>query len=399
MERNLALYPRYQASRNLLFWAPIFFLYFSTHLSADAVLRLEAIYYVGVVALEVPSGWLSDRIGRRPTLIVASALWIAACLLFAATASFWTFAAAQLLLAAGMAFNSGADSALLYETLVSLDRGAEIAMHEARAQSAAFVALAVSALAGGALASLDLRVAYALSAAAAAVALLYALRMREPPSHDARAAAPIAQARAITSHLGDRTLRWAFAFAIVLTVFVHVPYELLQPWLALALDGHDTREAATPAISGAVVAGGMLVAALVSRGATRLGRRLGDAGALLASLALLAAILVAMGLAAHVVLVPVVLLRSVPIAVATPLLAAMVHPRLPSATRATYLSMQSLAGRLGFAAWLAVASFVAGDIAALDARAIGELAIGSAALLAICAVVLRLTRKGEAPRP
>jgi MFS family permease len=35
------------------------------------VLRLEAIYYIAVVILEVPSGYFSDRFGRRQTLLIA----------------------------------------------------------------------------------------------------------------------------------------------------------------------------------------------------------------------------------------------------------------------------------------------------------------------------------------
>ena len=58
----------------------------------------------------------------------------------------------------------------------------------------------------------------------------------------------------------------------------------------------------------------------------------------------------------HPALLPLVALRSVPTALSGPILAAMIHPRLPSQVRATWLSIQSLAGRLSFAAVLAGAS-------------------------------------------
>lgn len=41
---------------------PVFVLYFFQHMSLGSVLRLEAIYYLGVVVLEVPSGLERDRI-------------------------------------------------------------------------------------------------------------------------------------------------------------------------------------------------------------------------------------------------------------------------------------------------------------------------------------------------
>ena len=112
MQRNLRLYLVYQVAHNGYFWLPVFFLYFSSILPAGEVLLLEAIYYLGVVVLEVPSGYLSDRIGRRVILVLSMAMWLGACLVFAFTSSFAAFAAGQLLLSAGMAFNSGSDTSL-----------------------------------------------------------------------------------------------------------------------------------------------------------------------------------------------------------------------------------------------------------------------------------------------
>ena len=77
IERNVRLYPLYQAFFNAYFWLPVFFLYFSKHFSLAQVLQLEAIYYLAVVSLEVPSGYFSDVIGRRPTLLTSSSNVIA----------------------------------------------------------------------------------------------------------------------------------------------------------------------------------------------------------------------------------------------------------------------------------------------------------------------------------
>ena len=72
MSRNVALYPLYVAFFGTMAWIPIFFLFFSQHLSLEQVLQLEAIYYVSVVLLEVPSGYFSDVVGRRATLLVST---------------------------------------------------------------------------------------------------------------------------------------------------------------------------------------------------------------------------------------------------------------------------------------------------------------------------------------
>ena len=73
-ERNISLYPWYQAATGFLPWMPVFFLYFSATVSLQQAIELGAIYYFAVVLFEVPSGYLSDRIGRRTTLLLAATL-------------------------------------------------------------------------------------------------------------------------------------------------------------------------------------------------------------------------------------------------------------------------------------------------------------------------------------
>ncbi len=159
MLRNVKLYPYFQACASLHFWLPVFFLYFLSVLTVQQVLILEGVYYWAVVLLEVPSGYFSDRIGRRPTLLIAGIAWTAAYLLFAVSHSFPVFVAAQILLAVGMAFKSGTDSSLLYDSLLTVDRSDEYGQHEANGQSYGFYATAGASLAGGILAGYDLRLA------------------------------------------------------------------------------------------------------------------------------------------------------------------------------------------------------------------------------------------------
>ena len=56
----------------------------ATLLPLADVLVLEGLYFLCVVLVEVPSGWIGDRIGRRPTLLVgASLMAVSHLLLFA----------------------------------------------------------------------------------------------------------------------------------------------------------------------------------------------------------------------------------------------------------------------------------------------------------------------------
>ena len=64
MTRNIRLYRWFQFFQGLLFWQAVWFLYFQGTLSAAEAVLLYAIFNVATTALEVPSGWMSDRLGR-----------------------------------------------------------------------------------------------------------------------------------------------------------------------------------------------------------------------------------------------------------------------------------------------------------------------------------------------
>jgi MFS family permease len=399
MPRNLRLYPYYQLCRSLLFWLPVFFLYFASHVSAAEVLQLEAIYYAGVVALEVPSGYFSDRVGRRITLLISTVSATAAYAVFATSGSFASFAVAQLLLALAMAFNSGTDTSLLYDSLTELGRGAEIGDHEARAQAYSFGGFAVSALVGGALAGVDLQIAYALSGAGAAASFALAAAFTEPTAHDEPALPPLRQLGAVTGALRDPMLRWLMLFAVGITVLAHVPYEFFQPYLAFLFASYDLGDyQVTPLIAGGLVAAMMTASAIVGRRAMAVRSRFGVHGTLIAMLALLGGVIVAMGAVLHPIILPVLMLRSVPYAIATPIVNAEIHPRVATSYRATYFSVQSLAGRLAFSGALAVASLAVGDMAALTHGRMADVmyAFGAGAAILIAALALLRPARSEA---
>lgn len=391
MERNLTLYPWLHVGRSALFWLPVFVLYFSSLLAPADVLRLEALYYAGVVLLEVPSGYFSDRVGRRITLVIATLAWVAGAALLATSSEFWGLAAGQLLLATGMAFQSGTDSALLYDSLVVLDRDEEFASREARARSFGFASLAVSALLGGMLASLDLRLGHALTALVGLLAVAATVGMHEPPRTDS-AASPLEQLRTVGAQLRKPVLRWTLAHAIGMTVAAHVPYELAQPWIEALLANLDAGVAMAPPVSGLVIFATMGLASLLGPWGPPLAKRIGVANTIMVAWGLTGLVLVSMALAIHPALLPFLCLRSAPSALSGPVLAALVHPELPSQVRATWLSLESLAGRLAFAGALTVAAAVLAEDTGWTPRAMQSLLWPAVVGSALWTMALWLTR-------
>ncbi len=403
MRRNIGLYPWYAGLFNAFFWMPVFFLYFGEHLTLGEVLGLEAIYYGAVVVLEVPSGYFSDAIGRRTTLLVSAVCLVSAYVLFFLGDSFSAFATAQVVLAGGIAFNSGTDTSFHYDSLASLDRTEEYEDREAIAARNALFATGVAALAGGAIAAVELRFAYGLSAVFAAATLVLVLFFREPIGPDTGAQTTSdaedqtnealgfgPQLLACLAYLKQPALAWLFALAVLMTVLNHIPYEFYQPYLDLVGGDIDWLEQ-TPLATGAHMFAATMLGAWVAARSAAIDARLGKGPTLLLAAGIQTAIIASMALVLHPLVAVLLLLRGVPGAMfKAPLLAA-VTPRISLGQRATYLSVQSLAGRLSFTLFLGGLSYVAGAATIDDWATLSHLLWLGAAVGVVGMVVLAVT--------
>ncbi len=153
-------------------------------LDMTEVFALQAIFAVAVVALEVPSGYAADVLGRRGCLIVASAFYGSAFTLLAFADGFGQFVAFEVLAAVGASLYSGADVALLYDSLEALDArgegrpllGRRLFWAQVGETLAALLCAALLAASGQ-----DLRWPAAVGAVTAWAPLLIALTLVEPP--------------------------------------------------------------------------------------------------------------------------------------------------------------------------------------------------------------------------
>ena len=387
--RNVRLYPWYAAAQSAYFWMPIFFLYFNQKVALREVLWLEAIYYASVVLLEVPSGYASDTLGRRPTLLASSLALVLSYALFVVGDGFLALAAAQALLAAGIALGSGTDTSFHLDSLTACGREEEFGAREARVSRWVFWSTAGAAVVGGAAASLgDLRVAYGLAGVAAAAALGVGWWFVEPAPSDS-GAEPGGFGRQLSeclSHARTPPLRWLLAAAVAMTVSNHIPYEFYQPYLDLLAQQRATEwtTTQTPLLAGCHMGVAFGLAGWIGGHSVALAQRLGTRRLLTLSLAGQLALTGAMGLWLSPWVAALLMLRSVPGALQRAPLNREVAPRVPSRLRATYLSIQSLAGRLGFMVTLLLLSLLASQGAAAtwdELSALTRVVVGCAAVV------------------
>ena len=144
-----------------------------------------------------------------------------------------------------------------------------------------------------------------------------------------------------------------FLYAILMTVLNHIPYEFFQSFLKEVLIPFGANERWIPLAAGVHAALALLIAAFFGYKSHQSVQKIGLFGTLLLACALQILIIGMMGWFAtmHLSVFLVVILtlfRSVPRGLMTAPLNAAIAPRIDVAQRATYLSMQSLAGRLSF---------------------------------------------------
>lgn len=109
-----------------LFIVPVLVLFWQKNgLSLTEIMVLQSLYALFIVILEVPSGYLADRVGRKKVLVVATIMYFLWQLMLALGTWFWEFLVSEMLFAFALSFMSWADSAFLYDSLQELGREKE----------------------------------------------------------------------------------------------------------------------------------------------------------------------------------------------------------------------------------------------------------------------------------
>jgi len=160
---------------------PIVVLFYKDNgLDMQQVFILQAIYSIAIVALEIPSGYFADVLGRKNSLIAGAILGFAGFFIYSLSFGFIGFVFAEVILGFGQSMVSGADSALLYDSLIDSNREKDYLKLEGRMTSVGNFAEAFAGILGGLLAGLSLRYPYYFQTLIAFIGIPAALTLVEP---------------------------------------------------------------------------------------------------------------------------------------------------------------------------------------------------------------------------
>ncbi|RPJ07634.1 MAG: MFS transporter [Spirochaetaceae bacterium] len=182
-QRNLRIIRLIRICFSLIFSIPVISLYWQDNgLSVFDIFVLQAIFSVAVLLFEIPTGYLGDLLGRKRTVIIASGIFAAGWAFYSVAHGFWGFVCAEIVLGLALAFLSGTDSSLVYESLTESNREKEYSRIEGKMFSLSNISAALASIAGGiAAAFFPVWTLMAVTSAVALVSFLSAMFITDPP--------------------------------------------------------------------------------------------------------------------------------------------------------------------------------------------------------------------------
>ena len=156
-------------------------------LRLSQILTLNAWFMGWTFLLEVPTGAVADFFGRKWSIVLGALTTAIASLVYASAPRFEVFLGAEIIFALGYTLVSGADEALLYDSLVASGREPEGRRQIARLHAAQLLGLVTGALAGSVIAGAwGVRMPVVLQALPIGAAAVVAASLVEPAPGVAR---------------------------------------------------------------------------------------------------------------------------------------------------------------------------------------------------------------------
>lgn len=343
--RNMHLLYGFSAARSALFLLAVLVPYLEDHvgLTFREILLTEAAFAATMVLAEVPSGWIADQWKRKSALVIGTILWAMGILLLWTADGFGQVVASQIALGLAVSMHSGADSALLYDSLLCRGQQARYLNVESRRHGLSLGCLAVASAVAGPLYVWHPQSVFAFSFASIMLCGVFAMLLHEPPrqrSHRGRFNFAAMIIVVTTICRANPIVLWTILFAAGLMATTKAAVWVQQAYLRLL--------EVDLIWFGPIAAAGFLVGGIASQFGPSVDRTIGPQKTLGITAALVVLGFVIGGAFPSLAMLPLLFVGAAAYGIADPALKALVNSQVESDHRATILSVLGLAPQLTF---------------------------------------------------
>jgi len=219
---------------------PTIVLFFKDNgLNLKEIMIIQAIYSITIALIEIPSGYVADVLGRKNSMIIGTFFGLVGMVVYSFAHGFWGFLPAALCLGIGQSFVSGSDTALMYDTLVTINQKEKFIKFEGRSIALGNFAEAIAFIVGGFLAEISLRTPFYYQCGIAFIGFLVAFLLIEPPVTKLSNNRPWTNIKYILRYSlkESKPLKWNIIYSSVIGVTTLVMAWFSQPYFeALGLE-------------------------------------------------------------------------------------------------------------------------------------------------------------------
>jgi len=338
-----------------VFWVPVIVLFWQANgLSLTEIMILQSLFAISLVLLEVPTGIVADRVGRKQSLVWGSLFVVIGFTAYFLGHNFWQFFGAEFILAIGGSFISGANSAFVYDSLKQAKKENNFKQVWGNSKSLGYLAAAITGILGGFIAVYSLRLTWVPSIFGMIILFFVALSFTEP-KHYKR----VAKSKSYLQHTKEsfkeaftnKNLLFLLLFNSILTLVARVSLWFYQPYM---------NQSGLPLVYFGVVWASFNIFAIVgSKSADKLENKLGERWSLWFMIIAMFLSLVFMSYWFALFGIVFIFLQQFVRGFSPPVLQDYTHKHLTSEKRATLLSIQNMAGSLVFAIFAPIYGYIA----------------------------------------
>jgi MFS family permease len=228
LKRNIWTIYIFNFFKGLIFFLPIYTLYLQQELfTAFNVTLIISIQAIGRILFEVPTGAIADLFGRKNTLIISAVVGIIALIFLGIGGSLMFFIIFAILNALSEGLQSGTDTAILFDSLKLIDKKTNFQKVVTWDIGAWQVGAIVSAIVGGTLASISLKLPVILTIIPWIISLLILFWLKEPKYDKESHRDILRQMRDSTKVImHDTQLKIIFITSILIFSFSEIAYQL-----------------------------------------------------------------------------------------------------------------------------------------------------------------------------